>query len=58
MQGGDQDGELCKLRRQGLLESGQLELSVGTVSWVMAVGRERQVVRGASRTVQHLFVRL
>jgi len=36
----------------------QLELSVGTVSWVMAVGRERQVVRGASRTVQPLFVRL
>jgi hypothetical protein len=38
--------------------SDQLEGSAGSVSWVMAVGRERQVVRGASRTVQPLFVRL
>jgi hypothetical protein len=50
MQGGDQDGELCKLRRQGLLESGQLELSVGTVSWNCQLGHGgRQGAAGGAR---------
>lgn len=44
--------------RASLNHSGQLEGSAVTVSWVMAAGRELQVVRGASRSVQPLFVRL